>query len=83
VLQDGRQRMQQKTFTAWVNSHLSREGLAIENLSTDFADGIKLIKLVEVISEEPLGKYNKKPVGRVLHACTTPLQLFVSTCHPT
>ena len=62
MAQDVRQRMQEKTFTAWVNSHLSREGMKVENLSKDFADGIKLIKLIEVIAEDNLGKYNKKPV---------------------
>lgn len=45
--------MQLKTFTTWVNLHLKRESLMVEDLSKDFADGIKLIKLVEVISEEP------------------------------
>ena len=54
--------MQKKTFTAWVNSHLKREGMEVEDLSKDFGDGVKLIKLIEVISEEPLGKYKLKPV---------------------
>lgn len=56
-----RQRMQLNTFTSWVNLYLKREDLEVKDLSTDFADGIKLLKLVEVISEEPLGKYNKSP----------------------
>ena len=71
MAQDVKQRMQVKTFTAWVNSHLSREGMKIENLTTDFADGIKLLKLVEVISEESLGKYIKKPVNRHPSAVST------------
>ena len=62
--------MQIKTFTAWVNSHLKREGLAVEDLSKDFSDGVKLIKLIEIISEDTLGKYKQKPVrgshGRAL-----------------
>jgi len=56
--------MQIKTFTAWVNSHLKREGLEVSDLSKDFSDGVKLIKLVEVISEETLGKYKQKPTNK-------------------
>lgn len=32
-----------------------------QDLTTDFGDGIKLIKLVENISDETLGKYHKNP----------------------
>ena len=56
--------MQIKTFTAWVNSHLKREGMAVEDLSKDFSDGVRLIKLIEIISEDTLGKYKLKPVRR-------------------
>ena len=56
--------MQVKTFTAWVNSHLAREKIEVQDLKTDFKDGIALIKLVEIIADENLGKYNKKPVRR-------------------
>ena len=37
----------------------ARAPAAAQDLSTDFGDGIKLIKLVETISEETLGKYHK------------------------
>ena len=60
--------MQKKTFTAWVNSHLKREGMEVEDLSKDFGDGVKLIKLIETISEETLGKYHKNPVRSWLRA---------------
>ena len=36
-----------------------------QDLTTDFGDGIKLIKLVENISEETLGKYHKAPKSRI------------------
>ena len=36
-----------------------------QDLTTDFGDGIKLIKLVENISEETLGKYHKNPTSRI------------------
>ena len=58
---EARKRMQVKSFTTWVNLHLGRVGLEVQDLKTDFADGIKLINLIEVISEESLGRYNKKP----------------------
>lgn len=59
-----RQSMQYKAFTTWCNLHLKKANLELANLKTDFADGIKLIRLIEVISEESLGKYNKKPISK-------------------
>jgi len=56
--------MQTKTFITWINLHLGKQGLQVEDLKTDFSDGIKLLKLVEQISEESLGKYNKKPISK-------------------
>jgi hypothetical protein len=49
---DARQRMQHKAFTTWCNLHLKKASLELGSLKTDFADGIKLIRLIEVISEE-------------------------------
>ena len=63
-VQETRQSMQKKSFTAWANLHLNKQGEKVEDLKTDFCDGIKLIKLVEIIAEDDLGKYNKKPVSR-------------------
>ncbi|KAL1523144.1 hypothetical protein AB1Y20_018099 [Prymnesium parvum] len=59
-----RERMQVKTFTAWVNSHLKREGMEVQDLSKDFSDGVRLIKLVEIISDDSLGKYKPNPSGK-------------------
>ena len=59
--------MQYKTFVKWVNHHLKKDkdaSLQVENLKTDFSDGIRLIRLVELISDESLGKYNKKPISK-------------------
>ncbi|KAI3353614.1 hypothetical protein L3Q82_004817 [Scortum barcoo] len=39
------------TFTAWCNSHLRKAGTQIENIEEDFRDGLKLMLLLEVISE--------------------------------
>ena len=53
--------MQLKTFTKWVNMHLAKVGASIESIAEDFEDGINLIKLLEVIGEANLGRYNTKP----------------------
>ncbi len=58
---EARKRMQVKSFTTWVNLHLGKVGLELQDLTTDFQDGIKLIKLIEVISEESLGNYKQAP----------------------
>jgi Ca2+-binding EF-hand superfamily protein len=58
--------VQKKTFFNWVNGHLRKKGLKIENLVTDFSDGIKLIKLLEVISNENIKMPNKKPTIRIM-----------------
>lgn len=50
--------VQKKTFTKWMNSFLVKVKLEVEDLFTDLADGIKLLKLLEIISGEKLGKPN-------------------------
>uniref|UniRef100_W5NIS0 Actinin, alpha 2b n=1 Tax=Lepisosteus oculatus TaxID=7918 RepID=W5NIS0_LEPOC len=40
-----------QTFTAWCNSHLRKAGTQIENIEDDFRNGLKLMLLLEVISE--------------------------------
>uniref|UniRef100_A0A7S3G709 Uncharacterized protein n=1 Tax=Palpitomonas bilix TaxID=652834 RepID=A0A7S3G709_9EUKA len=59
VMDLGWQEMQVKTFTKWVNSHLQKRDMEIENLQEDFKDGVKLINLLEVISDQKLGPYMK------------------------
>lgn len=56
VLADERGYVQKKTFTKWVNSHLSRVGCRITDLYTDLADGKMLIRLLEILSGERLPK---------------------------
>jgi filamin len=51
--------IQKKTFTNWVNVHLSERGFKIENLANDLSDGLKLINLLEQISAKRLPKYTK------------------------
>uniref|UniRef100_A0A8C7F519 Spectrin beta chain n=1 Tax=Oncorhynchus kisutch TaxID=8019 RepID=A0A8C7F519_ONCKI len=51
-----REAVQKKTFTKWVNSHLSRVSCRITDLYRDLSDGRMLIKLLEVLSGERLPK---------------------------
>jgi Ca2+-binding EF-hand superfamily protein len=59
------ERIQTKTFTNWVNSHLMKRGLKIQSVQEGFVDGVNLIQLLEVISEEKFPKYETKPKLRI------------------
>lgn len=59
------ERTQKKTFTAWVNSHLRKVGANIEEIGTDFSDGIRLAQLLQVIAGDTVEKLNKKPTMRI------------------
>uniref|UniRef100_A0A674J021 Spectrin beta chain n=1 Tax=Terrapene triunguis TaxID=2587831 RepID=A0A674J021_9SAUR len=63
---DEREAVQKKTFTKWVNSHLARMTCRISDLYMDLRDGRMLIKLLEVLSGEPLPKPTK---GRMRIHC--------------
>ena len=65
--------MQLKSFTAWVNLQLAKVSLKVNDLRTELEDGILLLKLVEAISGEELGKYYKTPV-RVHRSAPPPAQ---------
>uniref|UniRef100_A0A8C4TM46 Spectrin beta chain n=1 Tax=Erpetoichthys calabaricus TaxID=27687 RepID=A0A8C4TM46_ERPCA len=66
ALADEREAVQKKTFTKWVNSHLSRVSCRISDLYLDLRDGRMLIKLLEVLSGERLPKPTK---GRMRIHC--------------
>nr|XP_022333961.1 spectrin alpha chain, non-erythrocytic 1-like isoform X4 [Crassostrea virginica] len=59
ALQDERVYIQKKTFTKWANAFLEKARLEIKDLFTDLADGKILMKLLEIISGEHLGKPNR------------------------
>jgi len=59
------EKIQQKTFTKWTNSHLAKRGLKLESLTEDLRTGVNLANLLEVISEESLGKFDKNPKMRI------------------
>ncbi|KAJ1943128.1 alpha-actinin, partial [Linderina macrospora] len=51
---------------ARVNARLSENSLgALNNICTDFHDGTALIHLLEIIGDEPLGRYNRTPRMRI------------------
>jgi Ca2+-binding EF-hand superfamily protein len=59
------EKIQIKTFTKWTNSHLAKRGLKLDSLTEDLKTGVNLANLLEVISEEPLGKFDKNPKMRI------------------
>jgi len=59
------ERIQTKTFTNWVNSHLMKRGKKIESVLTDFTDGIMLLNLLEAISGDSVGKINNNPKMKI------------------
>ncbi|XP_053397827.1 spectrin alpha chain, non-erythrocytic 1-like isoform X5 [Mercenaria mercenaria] len=59
ALRDERVYIQKKTFTKWANAFLEKARLEIHDLFKDLSDGKILMKLLEIISGENLGKPNK------------------------
>uniref|UniRef100_A0A915C7H0 Calponin-homology (CH) domain-containing protein n=1 Tax=Parascaris univalens TaxID=6257 RepID=A0A915C7H0_PARUN len=57
-------KIQQNTFTRWVNQHLKHVNVVVYDLETDFEEGLKLIQLVEVLSGRSLGRFNKRVTFR-------------------
>lgn len=55
-------KIQQNTFTRWCNEHLKCVNQYIYNLETDLCDGLKLISLLQVLSQKKLPRHTKKPV---------------------
>ncbi|GFS59407.1 spectrin beta chain, non-erythrocytic 1 [Trichonephila inaurata madagascariensis] len=55
-LRQERLHVQKKTFTKWANVHLQKHGLRIEDLFVDMGDGVRLMKLLESLTGEKLGK---------------------------
>nr|CAD7601341.1 unnamed protein product [Timema genevievae] len=56
LMQEERMFLQKKVFTKWINSFLERVGMKVEDLYLDMRDGRMLLKLIEIISGEKLGK---------------------------
>ncbi|XP_075692211.1 spectrin beta chain, non-erythrocytic 4 [Rhinoderma darwinii] len=56
ALADERDAVQKKTFTKWMNSHLSKVPCRVNDLYSDLRDGYVITKLLEVLSGEQLPK---------------------------
>uniref|UniRef100_A0A8C0IRR1 Filamin B n=1 Tax=Chelonoidis abingdonii TaxID=106734 RepID=A0A8C0IRR1_CHEAB len=58
-------RIQQNTFTRWCNEHLRCVNKRIGNLQSDLSDGLRLIALLEVLSQKHMyRKYHQRPTFR-------------------
>ncbi|XP_033643960.1 filamin-A-like isoform X2 [Asterias rubens] len=57
-------RIQKNTFTRWCNEHLKCVNKHIADLDTDLSDGIRLIALLQVLSQKRVSKHNQKPTFR-------------------
>ncbi|GAA5863697.1 hypothetical protein JCM8547_003696 [Rhodosporidiobolus lusitaniae] len=58
--------VQNRTFCKWLNARLEPHGYTpVSDLGKDFSDGTRLIQLIEVLTEQSLGRYNRAPVHRV------------------
>ena len=57
-------KIQQNTFTRWCNEHLKHVNMYIYNLEKDLNDGLKLIALLQVLSQKKIKRYNKRPSFR-------------------
>lgn len=57
-------RIQQNTFTRWANEHLKSIQMNINSLEADLSDGLRLIALIEILSQKRMPKYNKRPTFR-------------------
>nr|XP_015207867.1 PREDICTED: filamin-C isoform X2 [Lepisosteus oculatus] len=55
-------KIQQNTFTRWCNEHLKCVNKRINDLQKDLSDGLKLIGLLEVLSQKKMyRKYHSRP----------------------
>uniref|UniRef100_A0A8C0F4I7 Calponin-homology (CH) domain-containing protein n=1 Tax=Bubo bubo TaxID=30461 RepID=A0A8C0F4I7_BUBBB len=58
----GARGIQQNTFTRWCNEHLKCVHKRIGDLQRDLSDGLRLIALLEVLSQKKMGrKYHPRP----------------------
>eukprot|EP01105_Mastigella_eilhardi_P019085 TRINITY_DN4474_c0_g1_i1.p1 TRINITY_DN4474_c0_g1~~TRINITY_DN4474_c0_g1_i1.p1 ORF type:complete len:1406 (-),score=376.29 TRINITY_DN4474_c0_g1_i1:102-4319(-) len=51
--------IQHEQFIDWVNKRLALRNMRVDNLSGDFANGVALINLLEIVFHLHLGRYNK------------------------
>lgn len=57
-------RLEKIAWTRWINSHVSKRGMDVDNLFLDLRDGVVLINLVEVVTNSRLPRYAENPKGQ-------------------
>ncbi|XP_076454287.1 filamin-A-like [Babylonia areolata] len=57
--------IQKKTFINWCNEQLSAGGRSVDNLDTDFCDGVKLVALIESLQFRKVGRVYSRPISRI------------------
>jgi actinin alpha len=60
LLSNAWEETQIKVFGRWVAKNLAQRGIKFEDIKTEFADGVKLIQLLEIIGKEQI-KYKWHP----------------------
>merc|ERR1712137_1474911 len=56
---------QKKTFCGWINMHLAKRNLRVQDMGTDLCDGVKLIALLEILNGAKIeGRYYKNPKSK-------------------
>ncbi|ELU07549.1 hypothetical protein CAPTEDRAFT_94500 [Capitella teleta] len=56
--------IQLSTFANWVNEQLRNMDMSVQDIRTDFADGIKLCSLIQVLQGKSIGRVIKKPLNQ-------------------
>lgn len=56
--------IQRNTFTNWVNEGLRPRGVKVDELMTDFSDGVKLVALVESLTRHTIAGAVTKPTNQ-------------------
>ncbi|CAH1781777.1 unnamed protein product, partial [Owenia fusiformis] len=64
ILGDRWIKIQENTFTNWVNQQLIGADHNVEDLQEDFSDGIKLCALVEALQNRRIKRVVKKPINQ-------------------
>lgn len=55
------ERTQRRAFIGWVNHHLKKRKMEVEDPESDFADGVRLINVLEELCKTKLPAYDPKP----------------------
>ncbi|XP_046858231.1 microtubule-actin cross-linking factor 1-like isoform X2 [Xenia sp. Carnegie-2017] len=72
-----RDAVQKKTFTKWVNYHLQKLDVVIEDMYEDFRDGINLLLLLEVLTDEKLPREKGSMRFHKLQNCQTAIKFLL------